>query len=43
MEQFHHVPVLLNECIDALQIKPEGVYLDGTLGCAGHYAQIDRR
>ena len=43
MEQFHHVPVLLNECIDALQIKPEGVYLDGTLGGAGHSAQIARR
>ena len=43
MEQFHHVSVLLNESIDALQIKPDGIYLDGTLGGAGHSAQIARR
>ena len=43
MEQFHHVSVLLNESIDALQIKPDGIYLDGTLGGAGHSEQIARR
>ena len=43
MEQFHHVSVLLKESIDALQIKPDGIYLDGTLGGAGHSEQIARR
>lgn len=35
-----HIPVLLQECIDALQIKPNGVYIDGTLGGAGHAESI---
>jgi len=43
MDTFHHVSVLLEECIDALQIRPDGVYLDGTLGGAGHSSQIVRR
>lgn len=43
MSEFHHVSVLLNECIDALAIKPDGVYLDGTLGGAGHSQQIAKR
>ena len=43
MGEFHHVSVLLDECIDALQIKPDGVYLDGTLGGAGHACEIARR
>ena len=43
MDTFHHVSVLLDECIDALQIKPDGVYLDGTLGGAGHASQIVQR
>ena len=34
-----HIPVLLEEAIDALNIKADGVYVDGTLGCAGH-AQV---
>lgn len=34
--EFKHKPVLLNECIDGLNIKPEGTYVDGTLGGAGH-------
>ena len=34
--EFAHQSVLLNECIDALAIKPDGIYLDGTLGGAGH-------
>ena len=34
--EFKHVPVLLNQCIENLQINPEGIYVDGTLGGAGH-------
>lgn len=41
--EFHHLPVLLNECLEGLNIRPEGVYLDCTLGGAGHSAQILRR
>lgn len=41
--EFKHVSVLLDECIEALQIKPDGVYLDGTLGGAGHSFEIARR
>ena len=37
---FKHIPVLLNECIDGLCIKPEGIYVDGTLGGAGHSFEI---
>lgn len=33
---FHHVPVLLDECIRGLNIKPDGIYVDGTAGGAGH-------
>jgi len=40
---YGHKPVLLDECIDALQIRPDGVYVDGTLGRAGHSSQIARR
>jgi len=43
MSEFTHRPVLLAECIEALNIRPEGVYLDGTLGRAGHSEQIVRR
>ncbi len=42
-EVFTHRPVLLDECIDALAIKPEGIYLDGTLGRAGHSREIAQR
>lgn len=35
-----HVPVLLNECIEGLSIKPNGIYVDGTLGRAGHSKAI---
>ena len=38
-----HVPVLLNECIEGLNIKPDGIYVDGTLGRAGHSAEIAKR
>ena len=37
---FKHVPVLLNECITGLSIKPDGIYVDGTLGRGGHSSQI---
>ena len=43
MSEFHHVSVLLNECIEGLAIKPEGIYVDGTLGGAGHSSQIAAR
>ena len=43
MSEFHHVSVLLQECIDGLNIKPEGIYVDGTLGGAGHSSQIAKR
>ncbi len=42
-EEFTHRPVLLEECIQALAIRPDGVYLDGTLGRAGHSREIARR
>ena len=38
--EFKHKPVLLNECIDGLNIKPNGIYVDGTLGGAGHSKEI---
>lgn len=40
---FNHRPVLLNECIESLNIKGDGVYLDGTLGGAGHSLEILKR
>ena len=40
MTDFHHVSVLLEECIEGLNIKPEGIYVDGTLGGAGHSSRI---
>ena len=43
MTEFHHVSVLLDECLDGLNIKPEGTYVDGTLGGAGHSSQIVKR
>lgn len=41
--EFQHKSVLPQECIDALNIRPDGIYLDGTLGGAGHSSQIARR
>ena len=38
-----HNPVLLDECIESLAIKPDGVYVDGTLGRAGHSLEIVKR
>ena len=41
--EFNHTSVLLEETIDGLQIKPDGIYVDGTLGGGGHSYQICRR
>lgn len=38
--EFKHIPVLLDECINGLNINPEGIYVDGTLGGAGHSMKI---
>ena len=43
MNELTHSPVLLDECIQALNIRPDGRYFDGTLGRAGHSEQIVRR
>ena len=42
-EGYTHRPVLLEECIQALNIQPEGIYIDGTLGRGGHSEEIVRR
>ena len=41
--EFRHIPVLLDECIDGLNIKPDGIYVDGTAGGAGHSREIAKR
>ena len=41
--EFHHLPVLLNECLDGLKIREGGTYLDCTLGGAGHSSEILKR
>lgn len=41
--EFNHYSVMLTETIDALQIKPDGIYVDGTLGGAGHSGQIAKK
>jgi 16S rRNA (cytosine1402-N4)-methyltransferase len=43
LNEFTHVPVLLYECIEGLNIKPEGIYVDGTLGRGGHSIEIVKR
>ena len=43
MSEFHHVSVLLWECVEGLNIKPDGIYVDGTLGGAGHSSEIVKR
>lgn len=43
IENFKHVPVLLKECLDGLNINPDGIYVDGTLGGAGHSEKIAKR
>ena len=42
-KDYGHKPVLLEECLDALAIRSDGIYLDGTLGRAGHSLEILRR
>lgn len=41
--EFKHKPVLLKECIEGLNIKPNGIYVDGTIGGAGHSEEIVKR
>ena len=41
--EFEHVPVLLTEVLDGLDIRPDGIYVDGTVGGAGHSRQIASR
>ena len=41
--EFKHVSVLLEETIDSLNIKPNGIYVDGTLGGGGHSLEICKR
>mgnify|MGYP000609332789 CR=1 FL=1 len=41
--EFSHTSVLLNETIENLKIKPDGIYVDGTLGGAGHSSHICER
>lgn len=41
--EFSHIPVLLDECMDGLSIRPDGIYVDGTAGGAGHSSAIASR
>ena len=41
--EFKHTPVMLNECIEGLNINPDWIYVDGTLGGAGHSKEIAKR
>lgn len=41
--EFKHISVLLQECIDGLNIKPDGIYVDGTLGGGGHSFEICKK
>lgn len=43
MSGFVHEPVLLAECMEGLKIRPDGIYVDGTLGGAGHSSEIAKR
>lgn len=43
MKEFNHIPVMLSECINALNIKPNGVYIDMTCGGGGHSEEIAKR
>ncbi len=43
MNEYGHYSVLLNECLDGLEIKPNGIYVDGTLGMGGHSIEIAKR
>ena len=41
--EFKHIPIMLNEVLEGLDIKPDGTYVDGTLGGAGHTSEIVKR
>ena len=41
--EYAHKPVLLRECLEGLNIRPDGIYVDGTLGRAGHSLEIAKR
>ena len=41
--EFSHIPVMLNECIEALNIRPDGIYVDCTAGGGGHSEEIAKR
>ena len=43
MSEFSHKPIMLMQCIEGLDIKPEGIYVDGTCGGAGHSKEIAKR
>ena len=43
MGEFKHYPVMLHECLDALNLKEDGIYLDCTVGGAGHSVEIAKR
>ena len=43
MKEFEHIPVMLNECINGLNIQKNGIYVDGTLGGAGHSFEIAKQ
>ncbi len=43
MAKFRHIPVLLNEAVEGLNIKENGIYVDGTLGGGGHSEEIAKR
>ena len=41
--EFHHISVLLNETVNALNVKPNGIYVDCTAGGGGHSFEIAKR
>ena len=41
--EFHHVSVLLSESVDGLDINPDGIYVDGTMGGGGHSSEVLKR
>ena len=43
MSEFSHKPIMLMQCIEGLNINPEGIYVDGTCGGAGHSKEIAKR
>ena len=41
--EFKHIPIMLEPVLQGLDIKPDGIYVDGTLGGAGHSSEIVKR